>query len=180
MRCRFALGLLLALVACKSHWKAEITQPALTLESTKVARTSLPLSIVLRDPQLRMWVLDGPTYVAKPIPLATTAYYVAVSRDRFRFHVSLVHKFESMCDIHNWTAWVEDANGTRYTPEDVGQRYVSPVSSGSQLLFYRGYADFEIYRRDLFDAGSRITLVLQHPGYEFRYIWNSGPIEPET
>lgn len=169
---RFALALasvvasVLAAGGCHSHWTAEVTQPALVLESTKEARTSLPLSIVMHDMELPRF-----------IRLANTAYYVAVSRDRFRFHVSLAAKFESMCDLNTWDAWVEDARGTRYSPENLDQRHVRPITFGP-LTFYRGAADFTIYRRDLIQSGEHVTLVLRRPGYEYRYVWSS-PTEPE-
>ncbi|TMQ20544.1 MAG: hypothetical protein E6J91_03800 [Deltaproteobacteria bacterium] len=175
-----ALGAVLAgLTGCRSHWTAEVIQPPLVLEAGKTARTSMPLTIVMRDVELRY------------APLRNTAYYVVVSRDRFRFHLTLWHKFEAMSDIRTWDAWVEDGNGVRHDLEEVSDQVtqvdlddVLPVRGrtwrrATGAVLYRGIADFTIYARDLFATGHRVTLVLRRPHYEYRYVWRSEP-DPET
>jgi len=161
-----ALGavLLCDTAACKSHWSAEITQPALTLQADKATRTSMPLTITLRDMEMRY------------ARLANTAYYVVVSRDRLRFYVTLRHKWESMSDLRTWEAWVEDATGAHHAIEEVHQRIVQ-VGFG-RVPIYRGAVDFTIYGRDL-SASDRVTLVLRRPGYEYRYVWRSES-DPDT
>jgi hypothetical protein len=149
--------------ACRSYWAAEAVQPPLVLEADKRARTSTPLTIVRREMEMRHR------------RLANTAYYVVVSRDRFRFHVTLRHKWEAMSDLRTWDAWVEDARGVRHDLEEIAQRRVQ-VGFG-RVPIYRSVADFTVYARDLFDAADRVTLVLRRPGYEYRYVWRS---EPET
>ena len=165
--------------ACKTHWTAEVTQPALQLEAGKVGRTSWPLAIVLRDMEMRY------------VPLANTAYYVAVSRDRLRFHVTLLHKWESMSDLRTWQAWVEDDSGAHHALEElqqqitqIGFEQVGLVRTAlrnfarvQQVPIYRGVADFTIYSRDV-SAARRVILVLRRPGYEYRYVWRSEA--PET
>lgn len=160
-----ALAIVCGVVACRSHWTVEITQPALVLYADKKARTSWPLTIVLRDMEMRY------------ARLANTAYYVVVSRDRFRFHLTLRHKWESMSDVRTWETWVEDGSGVRHDLEEIDQRIVQ-IGFG-RVPIYRGVVDFTIYARDLFASGNRVTLVLRRPGYEYRYVWHS-QADPET
>jgi hypothetical protein len=162
---RFALALALAcsVMGCRSRWRAEVVQPPLVLEADKRARTSVPLTIMRREMEMR-WRR-----------LANTAYYVVVSRDRLRFHVTLRHKWESMSDLRTWDTWVEDGRGVRHLVEEVAQRSVQ-VGFG-RVPVYRSIVDFTVYGRDLYEALDRVTLVLRRPGYEYRYVWRS---EPET
>ena len=161
-----ALGLAIACsAACRTHWTVETTQPALQLYADKAARTSWPLTIVRRDMELRY------------ARLANTAYYVIVSRDRLRFHLTLRHKWESMSDIRTWEAWVEDDTGARYLLEEIDQ-HIELLGFG-RVSIYRGVADFTIYGRDLFASSQRVTLVLRRPGYEYRYVWHT-QADPET
>jgi hypothetical protein len=164
---RLALGvaILCSATACRSHWTAEITQPALLLYADKPARTSWPLTIVLHDMELRY------------ARLANTAYYVVVSRDRFRFHLTLRHKWEAMSDIRTWNAWVEDDSGAHHNLEEIDQK-TTQLGFG-RVSIYRGDVAFTVYGRNLFAAGQRVTLVLRRPGYEYRYVWNS-EADPET
>lgn len=174
-----ALGSVIAFTACRSHWTAEVVQPPLLLEAGKDARTSMPLTIETRDMELRY------------LPLRSTAYYVVVSRDRFRFHLTMFHKFESMSDIRTWDAWVEDDRGVHHDLEEVSEQVTQLDADdlrnirgrifrrATGAVIYRGVADFTIYARDLFASGHRVTLVLRRPHYEYRYVWRSES-EPET
>lgn len=137
----------------------------LALEVDKAARTSMPLTIVMRDMELRY------------LRLANTAYYVVVSRDRLRFHLTLLHKFEAMSDVRTWDAWVEDEHGVRHELEDISQR-VAQIDLG-RMAIYRGVADFTIYGRNLLASGHRVTLVMRRPHYECRYVWRS-EADPES
>lgn len=169
-----ALGVTIACsaTACKSYWTAETIQKALVLEADKAARTSEPLTIVRRDMELRR------------VRLRNTAYYVVLSRDRFRFHLTLLHKFEEMSDVRTWDAWVEDERGVHHVLEDIDQQVTQievPISRYQRRAVYRGVADFTIYARNLFDAGHRVTLVLRRPGFEYRYVWQSAdPDHPDA
>jgi hypothetical protein len=151
------IGFVGPITGCKSHWTAEVTQPALTLQADKATRTSIPLTIMMRDMELRH------------ARLANTAYYVVVSRDRLRFHVTLRHKWESMSDLRTWETWVEDAAGVRHPVEEIHQRV---MQLGFVVPIYRSVGDFTAYGRDL-SASERVTLVLRRPGYEYRYVWRS-------
>jgi hypothetical protein len=172
MRClAFGIALACGAGACKSHWTAETLQPVLPLYADKSARTSWPLTIIMRDMEMRHR------------RLANTAYYVVVSRDRLRFHLTLQHKWESMSDIRTWDAWVEDASGVHHPLEEVSQRSVQvgfdplPVTRRAAqdglgpAPVYCGFAEFTIYGRDLYASARRLTLVLRRPGYEYRYVW---------
>jgi hypothetical protein len=169
-----AVGVALAWGAagCRSQWAVKTTQPSLMLRADKVTRTSRRLTIVRRDMEMRApRRISNMYYVAVPRPLYNTAYYVVVSRDRFRFHLTLNHKWESMSDVRTWETWVEDERGVRHIPEHIAQRLVQ-IGFG-RVPVYRGFADFTIYERDLFEAGHRVTLVLRRPGFEYRYEWLS-------
>lgn len=147
---------------CKSQWAVETLQPPLVLEASQSARTSIPLAIVVRDMEM-----------PRHIRLANVAYFVVVSRDRFRFRVSLQHKWDDVCDVRTWSVYVVDSKGQRHYPEHVDQRRVRPMYRGQRKALYRGTADFTIYRRDLYDAHEKVTLVMWRPGYEYRYTWVS-------
>jgi hypothetical protein len=164
----------IACAACRTHWTAEITQPVIPLYADKNARTSWPLTIFMRDMEMRTRRLSN------------TAYYVVVSRDRLRFHLTLQHKWESMSDIRTWDAWVEDGHGVRHPLEDVSSHSVQvevavPARYGYvEFPVYFGYADFTIYGRGVYDdGGDQVTLVLRRPGYEYRYVWRSEAADPD-
>jgi len=167
------VALALALVGCARTFTAEVTQPALILEPNLETRTSLPLVILMRDMELGPWALTN------------TATYVVISRDRLRFHITLRQKWDEMADVKKWTVYVEDANGVRHYPEDVSGHVVRVSQLTYHGLvyflpqpFYRGVADLSIRDRDLFANSNRLTLVLSHDGYEYRYRWISG--EPDA
>jgi hypothetical protein len=103
--------------------------------------------------------------------LANTAYYVVLSRDRLRFHLTLRHTWEEMSDLRTWDAWVEDEHGVHHEPEDIDEKLA--LVGPSRAAIYRGTIAFTIYARDLLAAGHRITLVMRRPHYEYRYVWNS-------
>lgn len=166
----------LLVVGCTRTWRAEVTQPALLLDPNLELRTSLPAAIVLRDMEFGSY------------PLTNSVYYVVVSRDRLRFHVTLHHKWDDVADLKNWSVYVEDAHGKRHYPEQLTGKVqlLSTWRIGNAVYqlrqpLYRGVADLEIYDRDLFDASGQLTLVLHHAGYEYRYHWISGePDESEA
>jgi len=155
--------------SCTRTFTAEVTQPALKLDPHVALRTSMPLVIVLHDMELGRY------------PVTNSAYYVVVSRDRLRFHITLHHKWDDIADVKNWSVYIEDANGKRHYPEGLTGN-VQLVSTWSargitytlRQPFYRGVADLSVYDRDLFAASNRLTLVLAHAGYEYRYHWISG------
>jgi hypothetical protein len=169
-------AVLLAAAACHRTWQVQTTQPPLALGSTLDARTSLIGTIVLGDMEL-------PSLMR----LSNSAYFVAVSRDRLRFHVTLLHKWEEIADPTGWKVWIQDDTGRRYWPEDVDPPRLRPItrvydrgrrwSVNSQPLysvtFYRGDGDYVFYRRDLLRKNMRwLMLVMERSGYEYRYVWS--------
>ena len=157
---------------CSKQLSTQVVQPPLMFGAGLELRTSMPLTIVVRDMETGR------------LPIHNSAYYVAVSRDRLRFHVTLHHKWDEMADLKQWFAYVEDANGKRHYPEDVSARvsqvttvYIRGVRYRMNALMFRGTADLSIYDRDLFAAGSRLTLVLSRPGMEYRYRWISSEVD---
>jgi hypothetical protein len=148
--------------------------PPITFGASLDARTSLPAVITLRDMELpSSWRLSN------------SVYFVAVSKDRLRFHVTLVHKSEDMTDPRRWRVWLEDDRGMRFQPSGFDRRVIKPVTQMYDRSYsrvhlyplyavtvYRGDGDYVFYRRDLVRRDMRsLTLVMQRPGYEYRYQW---------
>jgi hypothetical protein len=168
-RLLFAFALVSFVAGCRSTFTSQVAQPELVLGATDEARTSLPLEIVTRD-------MEFP----RGVKLANTAYFVAVSRDRIKFHVELQHKWDTMCDLREWSVVVEDGWGRHHVPETIDQRRVHPITLtpadthyvGWNGHYFTGKADISIYRRELIRAATnRVTLILRRPGYEYRYVW---------
>ena len=173
---RWALPALLALsggAGCNKAWQTETMTPPIHFGATLEARTSLPAVIATRDMELPRWVA-----------LPNSVYFVAVSRDRLRFHVTLHHKWEDMTDPTRWRVWIEDDTGHRYAPVGVDRRDVKSVTrsytaAGSgiqpiyQVTMFKGDGDYVFYRRNLVRRDMRyLVLVMQRPGYEYRYRWS--------
>jgi len=170
-------AVLLVPAACQRRaWRVDTTQPPLSLGTTLDARTSLTGTIALGD-------MDLP----RLLRLANSAYFVAVSRDRLRFHVTLLHKWEEIADPTGWRVWMEDDLGRRFEPEDVDGRGLRPIthvydhgwaySVNTRPLYsitvFRGDGDYVFYRRDLLRKNVRwLMLVMQRPGSEYRYVWS--------
>jgi hypothetical protein len=169
-------ALLATSAGCGRAWRVETTQPPLALGATLDARTSLAGTIELGDMEL-----------PGLFRLSNSAYFVAVSRDRLRFHVTLLHKWEEIADPSSWRVWIEDDLGHRFAPEDVDLRRLRPVTtvfdpgfSGSvntqplySMLVYRGEGDYVFHRRDLLRKDMRwLMLVMVRPGYQYRYVWS--------
>jgi hypothetical protein len=157
---------------CTKHLSTQVVQPPLAFGAGVESRTSIPLAIVVRD-------MD-----TGRLPIRNSAYYVAVSRDRLRFHITLHHKWDEMADLKQWSLYVEDANGKRHYPEDVTAEvsqvttlHVRNVVYQLHAPMYRGTAALSIYDRDLFAAGNRLTLVLSRPEMEYRYRWITSDVD---
>lgn len=154
-------------IGCRSHWTAEVSQPMPSVRPEAGARTSMPLTI-----EARMMPQSLDTRgLTRWVRLANTAYYVVVSRDRLRFHLTLRNTWEAMADLRTWDAWVEDERGVRHDLEGIDQKLA--LIGPSRAAIYRGTAAFTIYGRDLLAAAHRITLVMRRPRYEYRYVWRS-------
>jgi hypothetical protein len=183
---RGVLSIAAALAAssgCARSWRSDTVQPPLQLGATLEARTSLPGVIVLGD-------MDVP----RSFNLPNSAYFVAISRDRLRFHVTLLHKWEEIADPSGWRVWIEDDRGRRYVPEDVDRRGIRTVTAMYErgwpgavnryplysVTVFRGDGDYVFYRRDLLRKDMRwLMLVMMRPGYEYRYVWSFADPVPE-
>ena len=87
--------------------------PPITFGANLDARTSLPAVIELHDMEL-----------PRSFALMNSVYFVAVSKDRLRFHVTLHHKWEDMSDPTRWRVWIEDDRGQVYHPAAVDRRVI--------------------------------------------------------
>ncbi len=166
--------------SCTRSWKAETIQPALELGTTDVARTSVSQVITLADMQL--------PHARK---LANSVYFVVVSKDRLRFHVSLRHHSASIANPAHWRVWLEDSAGRTHRPEGI-ERLVMKVRSSaswperarginranpqppSQVTTFQGDGDYTFYERDIYEL-EELTLVMQRDGYQYRYRWQFVP-----
>ena len=145
--------------------------PPITFGATLDARSSLPAVIALGDMEL-----------PRNMALLNSVYFVAVSKDRLRFHVTLHHKWEDMSDPTRWRVWIVDDRGRVYHPVACDRRVVKPVTrmydayrTQPFLSFtvYKGDGDYVFYRHNLVRKDMRwLTLVMQRPGYEYRYRWS--------
>jgi len=155
---------------CHKAWRADTLTPPITFGASMDARTSLPAVIALHDMEL-----------PRNLALMNSAYFVAVSKDRLRFHVTLNHKWEDMSDPTRWRVWIEDDRGRvhhaacdRSVIRPVTRTYdanrMAPLIS---FTVYKGDGDYVFYRHDLVRKDMRwLTLVMKRPGYEYRYRWS--------
>ena len=91
----------------KAQLSAHTMQPnPLAMPSNEVLRESKHLHIFVKD-------MDIP----RAFRMYQTAWFQVVSRDRIRFHVVLVHKWEEMTDVRGWNAHLEDDAGHVFYPE---------------------------------------------------------------
>ena len=99
---------LLALAGCSTAVSsARTSQPnPMTMPADEVLRESKHLHIAVKD-------MDIP----RAFRMYQTAWFQVVSRDRVRFHVVLVHKWEEMTDVRGWHAHLEDDAGHVFYPE---------------------------------------------------------------
>ncbi len=92
---------------CSTTLTAHTTQPnPLALPAAEVLRESKHLHIQVRD-------MDIP----RAFKMYQSAWFSVISRDRLRFHVTLVHKWEEFTDVNGWKAHLEDDRGHVYYPQ---------------------------------------------------------------
>jgi hypothetical protein len=163
--------------ACNKAWRADTVTPPITFGATLETRTSLPAIIEIGDMEL-----------PETMRLQNSVYFVAVSKDRLRFHVTLNHKWEDMSDPTRWRVWIEDDRGHVYQASACDRRVVKPVTRMYDpyrmqpfvsFTVYKGDGDYVFYRRNLVRKNMRwLTLVMKRPGYEYRYRWSFVDGEP--
>jgi hypothetical protein len=56
--------------------------------------------------------------VPRSIRMYQSAWFSVISKDRVRFHVVLVHKWEEMTDVRGWNVRLEDDQGRVYYPAE--------------------------------------------------------------
>lgn len=175
--------LLLGVLACSAclttvH-RGNAVQSPMVLGDPETLPESAPAVILMRDIHL-------PRFISLP----NTAYFVAVSKDRLRFHIELYHRWDTIADVSTWEAWLEDEDGTRIQPQAMESFSVKGINERLSFQFsgnvgpcsrqpcsywlsiYRGRGDVTFYERDILRPRRRLTLVMKRFGYEFRYRWD--------
>jgi hypothetical protein len=149
---------------------------------------------------VRLYIYQRDLHMSRDYQFRNWAQFVVVTRDRLRFHVGVVRRFEDDASTANWDVWLEDANGHRIA---VGEREVprvNRVSIGWRLYrydpadpwcreapcvqrlepahvfdVYEGSADYVFRGPELAAAtADGMTLVMRRGGLEYRYAWKFG------
>src|SRR5262245_58300677 len=81
------------------------------LAPQEVSRESKHIHIRVKD-------MDIP----RQFQMYQSAWFSVVSRDRLRFHVVLVHKWEEFADVSGWEARLEDDRGRVFSPQQMEKR----------------------------------------------------------
>jgi hypothetical protein len=140
--------------------------------------------------------------VPRTFKMYNTAWFSVVSKDRLRFHVVLVHKWEEMADPSAWNVRLEDDRGRIFYPVgkekrsnkfttamwDTERRSLLYNSTGEvvgswhniarqtpldKVDMFKGQGDVVFYARDLLDPSiKRLTLIMERDGVEFRFTWH--------
>jgi len=182
---RFCVVLVLPLLApsaCMRRLQASAIQPnpLLARHVATESATSESLYIHTRDVQL-----EG----GRNIQLRSSASFAAVTRDRVRFHVAIVHRWEEIADTAGWTVWLEDETGHRFVPqrrevprinrvalEWLYDPQLGKVRAYPTIDVYQGKADYVFVEKDLIGPHRRsLTLILERDGTQYRYDWRFRP-----
>lgn len=140
--------------------------------------------------------------VPRSFKMYNSAWFNVVSKDRLRFHVVLVHKWEEMADPSKWNARLEDDRGRVFYPQekdkrgnkfttaawDTERRSLIYNASGDvvgswhniarqtpldRVDLFKGSGDLVFYAKDLLDPSiKRLTLVMEKGGMEYRFTWH--------
>jgi hypothetical protein len=186
---RWAL-VMLSSVGCMHSFGAAVTQPNPLAHPSDVLPVSARLHIDLGDMELPRFTLRN------------SAYFVIVSRDRLRFHVTLVHKWAEMVDPANWRVTLEDDAGHVYEPSPeerpsdvafktrmweeqtrsvVRDKFGDIVKIGDEVEqrplvsadVFEGQGDYVFFATDLMRADvKRLTLKMKRGDTEYRFTWN--------
>jgi hypothetical protein len=128
-----SLGLFMGAACSTSALTAHTMQPnPLTMPSNEVLRESKHLHIAVKD-------MDIP----RAFRMYQSAWFQVVSRDRLRFHVVLVHKWEEMTDVRGWNAHLEDDSGHVYYPEAREKR--TDKHTGQVWDYERRSAEYNLF-----------------------------------
>jgi len=103
---------LLTSTACHRTLSGNALQPnPLALPHEEVSRESKHIHIRVKDME-----------VPRQFHMFQSAWFSVVSRDRLRFHVVLVHKWEEFADVSGWDAKLEDDKGRVFLPKEQEKR----------------------------------------------------------
>lgn len=131
-------GVLGAVGCGTTTMQATARQPNPLLYPGATLRESEKLHIELRDMELPRFVMRN------------TAYFNVVSRDRLRFHVTFVHKWQEMTDVREWDVYLEDDRGRRYAPEHKEHRASRHLTRMDDIEHRTGiYSDGDSLHGDL-------------------------------
>lgn len=147
-----AIALIVGLAApgCGRTWRGETAQPGLALDGDQFNRTSRVTEIVVRDKDL-----GNATF------LVNSAFFVAVTKDRLRFHIRLVHKWRDYVEPGGWTFYLEDDAGNRYEPETVERGRIWRAATAD--VAWDDARHRYVYRIGALAAGLlRVPLLSQH------------------
>jgi len=146
--------------------------PITSRESADDRMVSVPLYVYQRQYSL-----------PRQVPLRHGAQFVAVARDRVRFHIVFASLFDLNLDARDLDVWLEDDTGRRMAYEAVELPRVSqhqvdvPLPRFFHYRFnvYIGEADIVFHDDDLLSRDrKRLSLVIERDGFEYRYTWNFG------
>jgi hypothetical protein len=113
-------------------------------------------------------------YLLPGVRLGHWAQFVAVSRDRLRFHVGNVGYDEPDADTRDLQVWLEDESGHRTGLADREAPRLNRFWVRGHDV-YEGVADYVFYEPELISSRCRvIALVVRHDGFEYRYTWTFG------
>ncbi len=101
------LLLCVCLLGCARTMQASATQPN---------PLAAPGETLPQSERLHIYVGMNDMDQSQKVIMRNSAYFVVVSRDRLRFHVTLEHAWEELATVEEWKAWLEDDRGTRYDP----------------------------------------------------------------
>jgi hypothetical protein len=175
LACAAWLAALGTAAGCHTTLSGKAMQPnPLAMPQEEVSRESKHIHIRVKD-------MDVP----RQFQMFQTAWFSVISRDRLRFHVVLVHKWEEFADVSGWDAKLEDDRGRVYIAQDKEKRsnrfttkvwdheihtartnlfgdVVGTYNDGhrrrvslDKVDLFKGSGDVVFYSRDIFDQDIR-------------------------
>ncbi len=189
---RMLLAVLLAGCGTTTHEaRAVQPNPVSALRSADTLPVSVKLYIHQRDAELEQ------TYPRNYL-LRSWAQFAMVTRDRVRFHVGIVRRYEDEADTAGWRAWLEDESGHRLAPDAREVARINRIAMNWRLYpwdpsagdgycreppcmlriipgntAYEGEADFTFHEPGLLKHRA-LSLVLERHGTRLKYTWEFG------